>query len=711
MRSHHFLFSLVALLLPLAIFSQTKTFTPEEVVGLNSSLYSKNLSQLQWMGETEKYTYVEGNVILISNPKSKNNDTLLTIKQLNESLKASISDSLLRLPQLKWLDAEKGYFFTKNTLILLELPSIKTKKITQLPEDAANITVTPRTLRVAYTVLNNLYVAEGEKHVQITNDSQGIVNGQSVHRNEFGIDNGIFWSPDELKLAFYRMDETMVTSYPLVDISQRIATLKEEKYPMAGMTSHQVTLGVYDINNSKTIFLETGTPAEQYLTSVSWNPESSAVYTAILNRDQNHMNLKCFDAFTGQEVRTLFEEKDAKYVEPSNPLFFIPGKPDQFIWISDRDGYDHFYHYSTDGTLIGQITSGEWMVTDFLGFDTKGTKVFFQSTKESPLQQNTYALELKSSKITLLTPDKGTHRSQVSKGGTYVIDSYSNAEISREIQLLDSKGNKIKLLLTTDNPLAEYKMGRTSIFQLTADDGTVLNSRLILPFDFDPSKKYPVIVYVYGGPHAQLITESWLNGANFYLHYLTQKGYIVFTLDNRGSDRRGKNFEQAIHRQVGKVELSDQMKGINYLKSLPYVDVDRIGVDGWSYGGFMSLNMKLSHPEVFKVATAGGPVIDWSYYEIMYGERYMDHPDDNKEGYDASNLLNKVKQLEGKLLVIPGDNDPVVVWQNSLSFIKKCVDEGKLVDYFVYPGHEHNVRGKDRAHLIKKITTYFDENL
>lgn len=711
MRSHHFLFSLVALLLPLAIFSQTKTFTPEEVVGLNSSLYSKNLSQLQWIGETEKYTYVEGNVILISNPKSKNNDTLLTIKQLNESLKASISDSLLRLPQLKWIDTEKGYFFTKNTLILLELPSIKTKKIAQLPDDAANITVTPRTLRVAYTVLNNLYIAEGEKHVQITNDSQGIVNGQTVHRNEFGIDNGIFWSPDELKLAFYRMDETMVTSYPLVDISQRIATLKEEKYPMAGMSSHQVTLGVYDINNSKTIFLETGTSAEQYLTSVSWNPESSAVYTAILNRDQNHMKLKCFDPITGQEVRTLFEEKDAKYVEPSHPLFFIPGKPDQFIWISDRDGYDHFYHYSADGTLIGQITSGEWMITDFLGFDTKGTKVFFQSTKESPLQQNTYALELKSSKITRLTPDKGTHRSQVSKSGAYVIDSYSNAEISREIQLLDSKGNKIKSLLTTDNPLADYKMGRTSIFQLTADDGTVLNSRLILPFDFDPSKKYPVIVYVYGGPHAQLITESWLNGANFYLHYLTQKGYIVFTLDNRGSDRRGKNFEQAIHRQVGKVELSDQMKGINYLKSLPYVDVDRIGVDGWSYGGFMSINMKLSHPEVFKVATAGGPVIDWSYYEIMYGERYMDNPEDNKEGYDASNLLNKVKQLEGKLLVIHGDSDPVVVWQNSLSFIKKCVDEGKLVDYFVYPGHEHNVRGKDRAHLIKKITTYFDENL
>ncbi|KAF0129845.1 MAG: dipeptidyl aminopeptidase IV [Bacteroidetes bacterium] len=711
MRSHHFLFSLVALLLPLAIFSQTKTFTPEEVVGLNSSLYSKNLSQLQWMGEIEKYTYVEGNVILVSNPKSKNNDTLLTIKQLNESLKASISDSLIRLPQLKWLDAEKGYFFTKNTLILLELPSIKTKKITQLPDDAANITVTPRTLRVAYTVLNNLYVAEGEKHVQITKDSQGIVNGQSVHRNEFGIDNGIFWSPDELKLAFYRMDETMVTSYPLVDISQRIATLKEEKYPMAGMTSHQVTLGVYDINNSKTIFLETGTPAEQYLTSVSWNPESSAVYTAILNRDQNHMKLKCFDAITGQEVRTLFEEKDAKYVEPSHPLFFIPGKPDQFIWISDRDGYDHFYHYSTDGTLIGQITSGEWMITDFLGFDTKGTKVFFQSTKESPLQQNTYALELKSSKITRLTPDKGTHRSQVSKSGAYVIDSYSNAEVSREIQILDSKSNKIKSLLTTDNPLADYKMGRTSIFQLTADDGTVLNSRLILPFDFDPSKKYPVIVYVYGGPHAQLITESWLNGANFYLHYLTQKGYIVFTLDNRGSDRRGKIFEQAIHRQVGKVELNDQMKGIDYLKTLPYVDADRIGVDGWSYGGFMSINMKLSHPEVFKVATAGGPVIDWNYYEIMYGERYMDHPDDNKDGYNASNLLNKVKQLEGKLLVIHGDSDPVVVWQNSLSFIKKCVDEGKLVDYFVYPGHEHNVRGKDRAHLIKKITTYFDENL
>lgn len=711
MKSIHRILIACLVLGSMAVQAQKKTFTPEEVVGMNPGLYPKNLAQLQWMGQTDRYVYVANNALIVSAEKFKTEDTLFTLKQLNQQMLLAGFDSLRRIPGIKWHNENTGYFLQQNKLYALTASPLKTQLLISFPDDAANIELSPSATKAAYTLANNLYIYDGMNHHAITADETGIVNGQTVHRNEFGIDKGIFWAADEQKLAFYSMDERMVASYPLVDVSQRMAALKPEKYPMAGMTSHQVRIGVYNLAEEKTSFLQTGEPKDQYLTSVTWHPNSQIIYTAILNRDQNHLQLKAFDCQNGLEKQLLFEEKDDKYVEPSNPLYFVPGKTDQFIWISERDGFDHLYLYQTDGKLLKQITSGNWAVTDFLGFSPKGDKVFFNATKESPLEQHSYAIGLKTLKTTKLTTTKGMHRSQLSHSGLFILDNYSHATLSREILLNDHQGKTIKTLLTAPNPLIDYQIGETKLVELKADDSTTLFGRLIFPFNFDPGKKYPVVVYVYGGPHAQLVTESWLQGANFYLHYLSQKGYLVFTLDNRGSDNRGKKFEQVIHRHVGIHELADQMKGIDYLKTLPWVDADRIGVDGWSYGGFMSINMKLSHPEVFKVATAGGPVIDWKYYEVMYGERYMDHPDTNEEGYEKSNLLNKVKQLEGKLLVIHGDNDPVVVWQNSLSFLKKCVDEGKLVDYFVYPGHEHNVRGKDRAHLIRKIVTYFDENL
>jgi dipeptidyl-peptidase-4 len=269
----------------------------------------------------------------------------------------------------------------------------------------------------------------------------------------------------------------------------------------------------------------------------------------------------------------------------------------------------------------------------------------------------------------------------------------------------------VKRLHQAENPLKDYNIGETTIGTLKAEDGQTLYTRLIKPYNFDASKKYPVIVYVYGGPHAQLITDEWTAGAGIYLNYLAQEGFLVFTLDNRGSADRGEAFEQCIHRQCGQLEMRDQMVGINWLKTLPYVDADRIGSDGWSYGGFMSTSLKINHPEVFKVSVAGGPVLDWKYYEIMYGERYMDTPQENPEGYELTSLENKTDKLEGKLLMIHCTTDDVVMWQHSLVFVENCIHNGKQLDYFVYPGHGHNVAGPDRAHLITKITQYFKDNL
>jgi dipeptidyl-peptidase-4 len=695
----------------LFVAAQDKKLTETDAAWMNAALFPERIQQLKWFGNTDYYQHFEKDTLWLTEAKSEKRKVHLTLNGLNTLAAKHEFDSLKRFPAINWLDDGSGWFFDQNKLFQLTADFGKLNHITTYPKEAENKSVFTPDLHTAYTITNNLYLAVGDEHIQLTKEPEGVVSGQSVHRNEFGISGGIFWSKDGSKLAFYQMDERMVTNYPLVDTEERIATLKNEPYPMAGMKSHEVKLLIYDLNSKNTITIQTGEPAEQYLTAVSWHPLGDKIYIGILNREQNHLKFNAYQTSDGSMINTLFEEKDPQYVEPQFPAFFLPNNADQFIWLSERDGFRHMYLYSTEGELIKQLTNGEWMITSEPVFDQSGKNIYFSSTAESPLERHFYKLNLKNDKTTHLTPVAGVHSVSVSKSGKYLIDSYSNLETSRKIMLADGNGKSIRTLLESKDPLKDYQLGKTQILELEAEDGTTLFARMITPPNLDSTKKYPVIVYVYGGPHAQLITNSWLGGANFYLNYLAQQGYVVFTLDNRGSANRGAEFEQIIHRQLGKVERQDQMTGIEFLKSLPFVDPDRIGVDGWSYGGFMSIGLKLHHPEIFKVAVAGGPVTDWKYYEIMYGERYMDTPDENPEGYESANLIKKVNQLDGKLLIIHGTSDPVVVWQHSLAFLKAAVDEGKLLDYFVYPGHEHNVRGKDRAHLIKMISTYFNENL
>jgi dipeptidyl-peptidase-4 len=700
------------IIFPAILFAQDKQLTLQDAVYMNPNIFPKRLSQLQWMGKSDYFSYVDANVLIKGKPSTNEVDSIVSINDLNAGLGDLGIDSIKRFPGHKYISDVKFRFTYKNNLLIYDVVSKNLTRVNRFNQKAENINIQDDSWAVAFTLDNNLYVTHKTREIQVTNDEdQGIVNGQSVHRNEFGINGGIFWSPKGNYLAFYRMDETMVTDYPLVEIAPRPAELETIKYPMAGMTSHHVTLGIFNMLSEETIFLKTGEPKEQYLTTVTWSPDEKFIYVTLLNRDQNHAKLNKYDAQTGDFVMTLFEEKDEQYVEPEHPLYFLTSNPEQFIWMSERDGFQHMYIYNTNGELLKQITKGEWVVTDYLGMDAKEKNVFFKATKDGPLEQNIYKVELKSGYITRLSPDHGTHRANISHSGQYLIDAYSSTDVASEYKILDGKGKVLRTLLENKDPLAEYDLGEMEMVTLKADDGVELYGRLIKPNNFDPAKKYPVFLYVYGGPHSQLVYDGWLGGAGIFLNYMAQQGYVVFTLDNHGTDQRGLDFEQAIHRKVGDWEVADQMKGVDYLKTLDFVDPDRIGVDGWSYGGFMTISMMLRNPGVFKVGCAGGPVTDWKYYEIMYGERYMDTPETNPEGYEAASLLNKVEQLEGKLLIIHGTVDPTVVWQNSLDFVKKCVDEGKQLDYFVYPGHPHNVRGKDRMHLYEKIRMYFDENL
>jgi len=676
------------------------------------SFYPKTLAGVQWIPATEKYSYVINNKLITCDAHVLIKDTVLDIDGLDLALKKPGYNALSYFPDVKWINASTFTFINAGKLLSYNLLSRQITALKSYDSLAENIDVDYTHYQIAYTKGNNLYIATGEKQTAVTSDTcKGIVNGQKVHRNEFAIDKGTFWSPHGNKLAFYRMDETMVTDYPLVDIDTRIASLKTTKYPMAGMKSHHVTIGVYDTETGKTVFLKTGKPEEQYLTNITWSPDEKYIYIAVLNRDQNHLQLNRYLSSTGDPDKTLFEENDEKYIEPLHGPFFLPGQPSEFIWFSARDGYNHLYLYNTDGRLIRQITHGNWPVITMTGYDKQTGSIVFTAAKNSPIEENVCSVSITKGTITTLSQTSGSHEAWLSENGKYIIDAYSSFSVPYEYQLIETSGKHLQNVFSNENPLKKYEIGKTTVFTIKAEDSTDLYCRMIKPPAFDSLKKYPVIIYVYGGPHSQLISNSWMAGAGFYLNYLATKGYIVFSLDNRGTSNRGKVFEQAIFRNLGSVEVEDQMQGVKYLTSLPYVDKTRLGVHGWSYGGFMTISMMLKNPGVFKVGVAGGPVIDWKYYEVMYGERYMDTPEDNPDGYEAASLLNYVDNLQGKLLIIHGTMDPTVVWQNSLSFLKKCVEKDKFPDYFVYPGHEHNVSGKDRIHLYKLIENYFNEHL
>ena len=705
---------LLILFISSTLFAQQKNFTMQEaVLGLGSTLAVKNVKQLKWMGSSEKYAQAISTDnfkgFVATNPANGDVDTVITLERINE-----ISNLKLKsLPAVEWVNNQEFYFMNENALYQISNSRYETLRKLAYNKEAENLFFEPKKTQLAYTVNNNIYIQNvAGKEKKITTDgTKNIVYGTTVHQSEFGIDHGLFWSPKGNALAFYRMDQTAVTEYPVVNWSDTPATVKMVKYPFAGNTSHQVTLGVYHINTGKTIYLKTGEPKEQYLTNVTWSPDEKYIYINLVNRAQNHTWLNKYNASTGEFIKTLFEEKNEKYVEPQHPLYFVDDHANEFIYWSQRDGYTHLYLYNSEGKLMKQLTKGAWIVNEILGYNKKSNEIVFTSSKESPLQKNIYTVNIETGKIDKKSSVDATHTATLSANGNYLLDNYTNQHIPRNINLVNVHTGDTTNILSAPNPLVDYQTANVELKELKADDGTILYSKIIYPIDFDESKSYPAIVYLYNGPHVQLNKDAFPFSGNLWYDYMAQKGYFVFVLDGRGSANRGFEFESIIHRQLGTIEMQDQLVGINYLKSLPYIDTNRLGIHGWSFGGFMTTSFMLRNPGIFKAAVAGGPVLDWSMYEIMYGERYMDTPKENPEGYSTSLLFNKIKNLQGKLLLIHGTDDATVVWQHSLRFLKQAVSDNVQVDYFVYPGYEHNVRGKDRVHLMQKISDYFDENL
>lgn len=721
MKKYIFSFLLVGSL----AFAQQLTI--EETVMGPRKYAPKTLVASQWRKDTKSVTYLStdfANLMEKSATNGWNETTLVTKAELESALKAKISGDEFTLrtfpTAIEWVSTT--VFETEiagknnNYKITFDVVAKQIKSVVSYSNEGIQAKFAKNN-NVAWLKDNNIKITTASgKVIDVTTDTNpAIVNGSDyVHRQEFGIDKGMWWNAEGTQLAYYRKDETMVANYPLTNWNEREAVNKDIKYPMAGMTSENVTVVVYDVASGKKVTIQTGEPKEQYLTMVSWEPTGKFIFIGILNREQNHLKFNKYNASTGAFVKTLFEEKATTWVEPQHAITFVPNNPNQFVYQTDFYGFNQMYLYSTDGKLIKNLGYKDVVVTNLLGFDATNSKINYIGTANNGLDRHLYQVDLKSGKTIQLTTVSGTHNASVSSDGTMILDQYSNATTPNEISILNVKNKMANTtLVKADNPFTgKIDLPKIELVTLTSADGkTPLNGRIIYPANFDPTKKYPVMVYLYGGSHAQLVTNRWLSGAGYFDIYMAQQGYVVFTMDNRGSDARGKKFCEVNHRQLGVNEMADQMEGVKFLKSKAFVDADKIGVFGWSFGGFMSTSLMTSQADTFKVGVAGGPVIDWKYYEIMYGERYMDTPQENPEGYAKTSLLDKAKNLKGRLLIIHGAQDPVVVQQHSMNFIEACIKAGKQVDYFLYPNHEHNVSGRDRIHMYAKIADYFDTHL
>lgn len=685
---------------------QGKLLTMEETI------LSRELSPasypVRWVAQSDSYSITDGTDIVAVNARSGKRSTVITLEELNRLLSADFK----AFPAYSFEDENTLVVISNGVRSTIDLRRSSIVASSRVPEGVANLTRQPgKGGRYAYTRANNLYYFDGENEHAVTEyEDRSIVCGQSVSRNEFGITGGIFFAPDASKIAFYRKDESRVTDFPLVDITTRTGTLRNIKYPMNGMASERVDLGIYDIATARTVYLTvTDFDEERYLTNVTWAPDAKHIYVQVLDRRQKNMHLNMYDVTTGRLVKQLLTEHNDRFVEPQYPLVFLRNDPSRFIYTTDnRDGYYNLYLCDHEGN-VKRLTATD---ADVRYVAQNGRYVYYTSAEVSPVENHLFKVDIVTGRSTRLTPDEGWHNVSVSHSGRYFLDDYSSLRVPRIVEMRSTENRLSRELFRAPDPTEGYAYAEIELGTVKSADGKYDNYyRLIKPLGFDPAKKYPAILYVYGGPHSQMVRNSYQAQLRRWEMYMAQRGYVVFVMDNRGTSNRGAEYEKAIHKQCGQCEMQDQMAGMKWLMSHPWVDRDRIGVHGWSYGGYMTISLMTNYPDVFKVGVAGGPVIDWKWYEVMYGERYMETPETNAEGFEKVSLLNRAADLKGKLLICQGAMDGTVVWQHSLNFVRKCIESNVQVDYFPYPLAEHNVFGKDAVHLHNKISDYFEQYL
>ncbi len=689
----------------------SRTFSSEWVWGINSMNDGIHYSSLN-RGKTHTY---------VTEYSYETGDSVSTIVDSRNLDGISFSDYTFSADERKVLlptETESIYRHSTRSKFYIYDRATKTTKV--LSEDKQRLAqFSPDASKVAFVRENNIFikdlVSNIETQVTIDGEMNKIINGATdwVYEEEFSFDNGFQWNSSGTKIAYYRFNEEAVPEFSMDMFSELYPSQYRFKYPKAGEANSTVEIFIYDLASNNTVEADIETEAEFYIPRIKWTKDENVISVQRMNRHQNNLDFLLVNANDGS-AKTIFTETDEAYIDITDNLTFL-NDGNHFVWTSEKSGYNHIYLYNIKGKQVRQITKGNYDVTDFYGLDENNNTVYFASAERSPMHRDIYSVQLNGKNKTILSNKVGTNSATFSANYKYFINKYSNANMPYYFSLFDAKGNEVRMLkdnASLKTTLSEYALSQKEFFNFNTSEGINLNGWMMKPHDFDESKQYPVFMYLYGGPGSQQVTDSW-GGSNFmWYQMLTQQGYIVACVDNRGTGARGTEFKKCTYQQLGKLETQDQIEANRYLAGLPYIDGSRIGIFGWSYGGYMSSLCLLKGAEYFKMAIAVAPVTNWRYYDTIYTERYMRTPQENASGYDDNSPINHVEKLKGNYLLVHGSADDNVHYQNTMEMVNALINSNKQFDLFIYPNKNHGIYGGfTRLHLFTKMTNFIKENL
>lgn len=698
----------------------------------NNVFNLNSLRGFQWMNDGDFYTSlvlnsktISQDILKYSTASGKVVDTLINGAQLieiNETNAISIGSYQFNKDESKLLiSTDITRIYRRSSKSINYIYDLGTKELSLLTDGdkQSYATFSPDGSKVGFVRDNNLYIKNlmTNELIAVTNDGKKneIINGLAdwVYEEELSLSKAFFWSPDGGKIAYVKFDESEVPMYNMQNWNGLYPEDHKFKYPKAGEKNSMVTVHIYDLKTKDTIEISVGADMESYIARLQWLPSGSTISIIRLNRLQNQLDIFHANAVSGKAV-LIYSEKSDTYIDidqVDDLTYLSDGK--SFILSSEKSGFKHLYQYGMDGKLIRQITKGDWCVIDFKGIDERKNILYYTSTEVSPLERHIYSTDIKGKFHAKLTAEPGTHSANFSPDHKYYIDTYSSIYTPYTTTLYDSNGKVVKVLtenIDYSQKAEKYGFAFTEFFSIGLDKSDSLNAYIMKPVDFDKNKKYPVLMYVYGGPGSQNVLNRW--NSNLWHHYLTQQGYLVACIDNRGTTGKGRDFQHVTYKQLGKYESEDQIAGAKYLASLPYVDKNRIGIWGWSYGGYMSSLSLLLGNDVFKAAIAVAPVTNWRYYDTIYTERYLQKPQDNPTGYDDYSPQTHAYKLEGALLLVHGTGDDNVHFQNSVEFQNALIKANKQFDSFYYPNRNHSIYGGNtRLHLYTMMTNFILEKL
>ena len=695
-------------------------------------LYSKGtfaehpVDNLQWQPLNDAFAYTKPNKqsgltdIYLYNVNNDTDELLVKGDEL------SYKGEALEMSSFQWTSDGKYFLIAGPTEQIWRhsyqapyyLFNVKTKEVVSLANNnpkLRNVKLSPDGKLVGYVSSHNLYVADlaTGKETQITNDgSDNILNGEFdwVYEEEFGLADAWRWSADSKKIAFWKFDQTKVKEFNLVDEMYYYNKIIKLKYPKVGEQNAIINIAVADLESGKTVLMDLGDNDDIYVPRIYWTNSSSQLAMLRLNRQQNESDFLMADVESGK-TKTFYSERNETSLEVPYYVNFLKQK-DEIILTSEKSGYRHAYQFDYEGNLINQITSGDWEITELCGVDEANQVLYFYGKKESPIQQQIYKVNLDGSGLTKISTGHGWHTPKFSTDYKYFVDYHSSAVQPTSTILYDTDGEEVKVIDDGKiDALDKYDIRYPEFLTIKTSDGVELNGYIIKPKDFDPNKKYPVIVHGYGGPASQILIDKFSNHQRWFGQYMSQFDYVIFSVDNRGTGGRGKAFVDLSYGDLSKWSVNDQIEGARYLATLPYVDKDRIGFWGWSGGGYLTLALMTRATDYFKVGCAVAPVSDFKTYDAPWAERAMGLPALNEEGYERANIKTTAKDLEGKLLIIHGTGDDNVHYQNTLQFIEECILNNKQVDMFFYPNRNHALSGPNgsgKLNAYTKIRDYFD---